>query len=103
MAQAPTAALIVAAGGGVRAGGAIPKQYRPLGGLPMLVHSLRRFLDHDAIDTVQVVVGEGQDAAYAAAVSAHPRLRPPVQGGPTRQASVRNGLAALAGVNPAAC
>ena len=97
-----TAALIVAAGQGARAGGGrIAKQYRPLGGEPMLVHTLRLFLDHDSVDTVQVVIGAGHEALYRSAEPEHRKLRPPVIGGETRQASVRHGLAALAENAPA--
>jgi 2-C-methyl-D-erythritol 4-phosphate cytidylyltransferase/2-C-methyl-D-erythritol 2,4-cyclodiphosphate synthase len=87
--------LVVAAGRGSRAGGEIPKQYRPLLGRALLAHALDP-LDHPAIDLIQVVIGEGQEAAYAAAIGDR-ALPAPVIGGATRQQSVRNGLAALAG------
>jgi 2-C-methyl-D-erythritol 4-phosphate cytidylyltransferase/2-C-methyl-D-erythritol 2,4-cyclodiphosphate synthase len=97
-----TAVLIVAAGSGSRAGsGAIPKQYQVIGGQPVLARTLALFLDHPAIDAVQVVIGERQSAVYDSAVAAHPRLRNPVNGGPTRQASVRLGLDALSAAAPA--
>lgn len=90
-----TIALLVAAGSGSRAGGELPKQYRRLGGRPLLAHALDR-LGHPAIDAVQVVIGEGQEEAYRAAVGDRP-LPAPVRGGATRRASVANGLAAIAG------
>jgi len=96
-----TAALIVAAGQGMRAGADVPKQFQPIAGVPMLARSVRAFLDHDAIDAVHVVIGAGQERQYAAAVPAHGKLRAPVAGGATRQASVRNGLAAIATNAPA--
>ena len=96
-----TAVLIVAAGQGTRAGADVPKQFQPIAGVPMLARSLRAFLDHDAIDAVHVVIGAGQERQYAAAVPAHAKLRAPVAGGATRQASVRNGLAAIATSAPA--
>jgi 2-C-methyl-D-erythritol 4-phosphate cytidylyltransferase/2-C-methyl-D-erythritol 2,4-cyclodiphosphate synthase len=95
-----TVALIVAAGEGVRAGG-IPKQFQTIGETAILGHALGAFLDHDAIDAVQVVIGEGQERLYRTAVPRHAKLRPPVTGGTTRQASVRNGLRALAAKAPA--
>ena len=103
MAKTPeTAALIVAAGDGIRAGGgSLPKQFQLIAGIPMIVHTLRRFLDHDAIRAVQVVIRAGQERDYAAAVPSHDKLRSPVFGGKTRQESVRNGLAALSGEAPA--
>ena len=66
MAIAPhTAALIVAAGRGVRAGsGNVPKQYQPIGGVPILARTLDAFLAHPAVDRVQVVIGDGDGAIY---------------------------------------
>ncbi len=88
-----TVALLVAAGSGSRAGPEKPKQFRPLGGRPLLAHALER-LRHPGIDEIQVVIGAGQEEAYAEAIGPLPT---PVLGGATRQQSVRNGLAALAG------
>jgi len=99
MTEGRTVALVVAAGSGTRAGGGIPKQYRLLAGRPLLAHALDH-LDHPAIDSILVVIGEGQEEAYAAAVGDRP-LPPPVSGGATRQESVRRALEALAGQNVA--
>ena len=41
------AVLIVAAGSGSRMGGDLPKQYLPIHGKPVLVHTLERFLLFD--------------------------------------------------------
>jgi 2-C-methyl-D-erythritol 4-phosphate cytidylyltransferase/2-C-methyl-D-erythritol 2,4-cyclodiphosphate synthase len=91
------AALIVAAGRGVRARTAQPKQYAPIGGTPVLARTLAVFLDHPSIDLVQVVIGAGDVEHYDKAVAGlrSPKLLAPAEGGATRQASVRNGLAAL--------
>jgi 2-C-methyl-D-erythritol 4-phosphate cytidylyltransferase/2-C-methyl-D-erythritol 2,4-cyclodiphosphate synthase len=89
-----TVALLVAAGSGSRAGGALPKQYLPLAGKPLLAHAIDH-LRHPMIDEVLVVVGDGQEALYRDAVGERP-LAPPVTGGATRQQSVRNGLETLA-------
>ncbi|HZP18665.1 MAG TPA: bifunctional 2-C-methyl-D-erythritol 4-phosphate cytidylyltransferase/2-C-methyl-D-erythritol 2,4-cyclodiphosphate synthase [Bauldia sp.] len=95
------AALIVAAGKGTRAGtGEIPKQYRTISGKPVLRHSLDTFLSHPAVDNVLVVVGRTDGSLYNAAAPQHSRLLPAIVGGDTRQASVRNGLSALARVRP---
>lgn len=97
-----TAALIVAAGRGTRAIGVgdQPKQYVSLGGRPVLAHSVQAFVDHPAVDHVRVVIHPGDRSLYDDAVSRindpKNKLHPPVDGGPTRQASVRNGLKALA-------
>lgn len=95
-----TAAVIVAAGRGTRAGAPVPKQYAGVGGTSVLARCLRAFLRHPAIDLVQVVIADGDEPHYLSAVSsvavpAHARLLPPAHGGATRQASVRNGLRAL--------
>ena len=95
-----TVALVVAAGSGSRMGGA-PKQYRPLAGRAVLAHAVDA-LRHPRIDRIQVVIGEGQEADYAAAIGDRP-LPPPVIGGATRQESVRRGLDALARARCRAC
>jgi 2-C-methyl-D-erythritol 4-phosphate cytidylyltransferase/2-C-methyl-D-erythritol 2,4-cyclodiphosphate synthase len=88
-------AVIVAAGRGERAGGDAPKQYRDIAGEPMIRPTLRAFLDHAQIDVVQPVIQSADEPFYRAAVSGLEKLPPPVQGGATRQASVRAGLEVL--------
>jgi 2-C-methyl-D-erythritol 4-phosphate cytidylyltransferase/2-C-methyl-D-erythritol 2,4-cyclodiphosphate synthase len=95
------AALIVAAGRGLRAGAAAPKQYRRLGSVPVLCRTLAPFLAEDRIGTVLVVIGSGDSARYDEAINhlpdaARARLTAPIEGGETRQDSVRAGLEALA-------
>jgi 2-C-methyl-D-erythritol 4-phosphate cytidylyltransferase / 2-C-methyl-D-erythritol 2,4-cyclodiphosphate synthase len=92
-----TAALIVAAGQGTRALSAVPKQYARIAGTPVLTRTLAVFLRHPCIATVQVVIGAGDADLYAEAIVGlgPDKLLAPVAGGATRQASVRNGLAAL--------
>ncbi|UZK66920.1 bifunctional 2-C-methyl-D-erythritol 4-phosphate cytidylyltransferase/2-C-methyl-D-erythritol 2,4-cyclodiphosphate synthase [Sphingomonas sp. M1-B02] len=90
-----TAALIVAAGQGVRAGTLLPKQFAMVAGKPMLAHSHATLSAHPAIDEVLVVIGEGQQEALEVALG-------PVSfviGGPTRRESVGKGLDALEGVD----
>ena len=60
---------------------------RASAGKPLLAHALDH-LDHPAIDAVQVVIGEGQEEAYRAAV-ARRALPSPLIGGATRRHSVR--------------
>ena len=88
-------ALIVAAGTGSRAGGAVPKQYQPIGGKPLLRYSAEALCARPAIRGVQVVIHPEHQAAYEAA-SKGLRLLPPVIGGAERADSVRAGLHALA-------
>ncbi|MDB5367526.1 MAG: ispDF [Rhodospirillales bacterium] len=98
MAQRTTreaAALIVAGGTGTRLGAELPKQYLALAGRPLLRTTLEAFLTHRGICRVQVVIGAGQREQYDQAVAGLD-LPPPVEGGASRQDSVRNGLEALA-------
>jgi 2-C-methyl-D-erythritol 4-phosphate cytidylyltransferase / 2-C-methyl-D-erythritol 2,4-cyclodiphosphate synthase len=98
-----TAALIVAAGRGSRAGNdaGLPKQYARLGRKPMLAHVVGRFVSHPDVDAISVVIHPDDAPHYSAATEGvtH-RLQTPVRGGETRQASVRLGLEALAGAAP---
>jgi 2-C-methyl-D-erythritol 4-phosphate cytidylyltransferase/2-C-methyl-D-erythritol 2,4-cyclodiphosphate synthase len=94
------AAIIVAAGRGLRAGGNGPKQFRDLGGRRVLARALAPFCGHAEIAEVQPVCNPQDRAAFDAAVAGLP-MRAPVAGGETRQASVRAGLEALAANPPA--
>jgi 2-C-methyl-D-erythritol 4-phosphate cytidylyltransferase/2-C-methyl-D-erythritol 2,4-cyclodiphosphate synthase len=94
------AALLVAAGRGHRAGGAIPKQYVTLAGEPVLRRAARSFLAHPAVDSVLVVIHPDDLALYENAVAGLD-LPKPVFGGAERQDSVRNGLEHLAASQPA--
>ena len=83
------AALIVAAGSGIRAGGDVPKQYRTIAGRALVEHAHDAFAGHPAIDEVIVVVAPGAEA-LARAVLGDATI---VAGGATRRDSVRCGLA----------
>jgi 2-C-methyl-D-erythritol 4-phosphate cytidylyltransferase / 2-C-methyl-D-erythritol 2,4-cyclodiphosphate synthase len=91
---AKVAAVVVAAGRGLRAGGDPPKQYRELLGEPVIRPSLAALAEHSGISLVQPVI-HPDDAALFRAASADLPLLPPVHGGASRQASVRAGLEAL--------
>jgi len=94
-------ALVVAAGRGERAGdGGVPKQYRPIAGVPLLARTLAALLAAPRIGRVVPVIGEDQGELYAALGLDDPRLAPPVTGGETRQVSVLKGLEALAADAP---
>ncbi len=88
------AAIVVAAGRGLRAGGEIPKQYRRLADEPMIRSSLSLFAWHGEVAMVLPVI-HPDDAALFQEASRGLKLMPPVHGGATRQASVRAGLEAL--------
>jgi 2-C-methyl-D-erythritol 4-phosphate cytidylyltransferase / 2-C-methyl-D-erythritol 2,4-cyclodiphosphate synthase len=91
---APAFALIVAGGRGARAGKGVPKQYRPLAGVPVLRRAVQAFLVQPRVAWVQVVIHPDDEALYGRAVDGLGLPRP-VRGGSTRQESVRLGLAAL--------
>lgn len=97
--DARVAAVIVAGGRGVRAGGGLPKQYRRLAGQPVLRHTVAAFAGHGRVDSVQVVIHPDDRALYEQAVAGLD-VRTPVFGGDTRQASVLAGLEALADAAP---
>ena len=94
------AALVVAGGGGTRAGAGATKQYRLLRGEPVLRHSLRLFTDHREIGAVQAVIRHEDVAEYERASTRLPKCLPAVPGGKTRQASVLAGLESLVPTAP---
>ncbi|MEU3597459.1 2-C-methyl-D-erythritol 4-phosphate cytidylyltransferase [Streptomyces sp. NPDC006798] len=94
-----TAAVIPAAGRGVRLGPGAPKALRVLSGTPMLVHAVRAMAASNAVGLV-VVVAPPEDAQGVRALLADVALPERtevtvVPGGATRQESVRLGLAAV--------
>jgi len=91
--------LIVAAGRGTRAAGPLPKQYRRVGGVPILRRTLLAFREHPRIDKVRAVIHRDDRALYDDAASGLDLL-PPVDGGSTRQDSVRLGLESLESLGP---
>jgi 2-C-methyl-D-erythritol 4-phosphate cytidylyltransferase / 2-C-methyl-D-erythritol 2,4-cyclodiphosphate synthase len=97
--MAGVAVVIVAAGRGSRAGGDLPKQFRPIGGRPMIRQSLVMLLEHPEVDVVQPVI-HPEDVEMFRSSAVALELLPPVFGGATRQASVRAGLEALASCKP---
>jgi len=90
------AAVVVAGGRGLRAGGDVPKQYREIAGEPVIRPALSAFLAHPQIGAVQPVIHPQDASAFRAATAGLQNLLPPVSGGATRQASVCAGLEALA-------
>lgn len=86
------AAIIVAAGSSSRMGGGVPKPYRALGGKAVIAHSYDALASHSAISQVLVVANPTHKALLEGAL---PQAEW-VAGGPSRQASVRLGLEALA-------
>ena len=89
-------ALIVAAGSGQRLGGGVPKQYRLLGGKPVLRWAVEAFASHPLVDAVRVVIGAGHEELARAALQGVD-VGEPIRGGEQRSDSVRAGLAASDG------
>ena len=91
--------VIVAGGKGLRMGGDTPKQFMPVGGLPVLMHTIRRFRQYDEhMHVVLVLPKDHQDYWHALCrkydfTDAHDIA----DGGATRFHSSQNGVAALAG------
>src|SRR5262245_20102718 len=94
------AAVVVAAGRGLRAGGDLPKQYRQILGEPVIRPSLATLARHAAIAAVQPVIHPDDAGLYQDAIAGLPLL-PAVPGGASRQASVCAGLEALEPLAPA--
>ena len=94
-----TAAILVAAGRGLRAGAGGPKQYRTIGGQTVIFRAMAAFCQHPDVFAVQPVVNPDDIAIFNEAVVSL-RHQPPTNGGATRQASVHAGLEALAADKP---
>ncbi|ACB24166.1 bifunctional 2-C-methyl-D-erythritol 4-phosphate cytidylyltransferase/2-C-methyl-D-erythritol 2,4-cyclodiphosphate synthase [Methylobacterium radiotolerans] len=100
-AGAGVAAVVVAAGRGIRIGGGTPKQYRRVGGQAVLTRTLAALAADDAIARIQpVIAADAADFFRSCLEELAPAIRAkittPVEGGATRQLSVRAGLEALA-------
>jgi 2-C-methyl-D-erythritol 4-phosphate cytidylyltransferase/2-C-methyl-D-erythritol 2,4-cyclodiphosphate synthase len=93
------AAVVVAGGRGLRAGGDVPKQYREILGEPVIRPSLKAFAEHPGVQAVQPVIHPDDTGLFAAA-TAGLALLAPVAGAATRQGSVRAGLEGLAANAP---
>ncbi|MET7379573.1 2-C-methyl-D-erythritol 4-phosphate cytidylyltransferase [Streptomyces sp. NPDC005526] len=95
----PVAAVIPAAGRGVRLGPGAPKALRTLGGTPMLVHAVRALAASRAVSLVVVVAPPDGAAEVKSLLDTHALPDRAdvlvVPGGESRQESVRLGLEAL--------
>lgn len=90
--------LIVAAGRGSRFVGPAPKQYAQLGGLPVMIRTLKIFDACHPIDALVLVVPPDDKAYVRERLLPGAQLRKPIQlcgGGGQRQDSVFNGLACI--------
>lgn len=90
-------ALIVAGGKGLRMGAELPKQFLPIGGIPILMRTLEAFHRYDAKMQLILVLPREQQAYWQQLCREHGfsiehRV---VDGGETRFHSVKNGLAGV--------
>lgn len=84
-------ALLPCAGTGSRAGTEVPKQYQPILGVPMVLHTLEALRSVPRLTQIVVAVAPG-DAFWS---TGHPGITALHCGGATRAESVFNGLKAL--------
>lgn len=92
----PVLAVVVAAGSGVRLGGATPKALREIAGRSLVRHSVDA-LAAGGVDRAVVVIPRGAEAAFETALADAPIPTSYVAGGSRRQDSVRAGLKAIVG------
>lgn len=86
--------VLPAGGAGARLGGEA-KQFRRLGDAPVVVQTLRAFATHPEVGPAVIVVPAGEEAATASMLAEFGVEAAVVAGGPSRQDSVVNGVAAL--------
>jgi len=88
-------AIIPAAGAGLRMGGATPKQFLSLEGVPIFVHTLRKFAASAAIDEIILGVRPEDIERVSNELTGEPFAKPVrlVAGGPSRQDTVASCLA----------
>src|SRR6201997_5803624 len=94
-----SAAILVAAGRGLRAGAGGPKQYRSIGEKTVIFRAMEAFCTHPGVSAVQPVLHPDDIEIFNDAVSGF-AYEAPTHGGATRQASVHAGLEALAQHRP---
>ena len=90
-------AIVPAAGGGTRMAGALPKQYLPLAGIPLLARTLQALRASGRVDSLILVVPPGQEARCRTEILEPFGLHADavVPGGADRQASVFAGLSRI--------
>ncbi len=92
--MSPRYVILVAGGKGLRMGGDVPKQFMPIGGKPVLMHTIERFRQvFSEINIILVLPVEQQ--SYWQQLCEEYDFRVPMQvanGGQTRFHSVQNGL-----------
>lgn len=92
--------IVPAAGRGSRMGSALPKQYLPLNGQPVLSHTLERLLAVASIEQIVVALHPEDSHWQTLGLADHPRIST-VTGGAERADSVLNGLQKMRAANVA--
>ena len=89
--------IIVAGGKGLRMGGEVPKQFLPVGGIPVLMRTLMRFREYSSCLQMILVLPRGQQEYWHSLCRQHQFNIPYLlaDGGRTRFHSVQNGLALI--------
>lgn len=89
--------IIVAGGKGMRMGTDIPKQFIPVGGIPVLMRTIERFHEYDTVLNIILVLPKHQQDYWKALCKEYNFNIPHVivNGGETRFNSSKNGLAAI--------
>jgi 2-C-methyl-D-erythritol 4-phosphate cytidylyltransferase len=95
--ETQAAAIILAAGAGTRLGAERPKAFLPIGDRPMLAVAPPRPPPPPAIAAIVVTAPVGYEDEAHACLEGLPVPATVVNGGETRQASVRAALAVLEG------
>lgn len=94
---ADTIVILVAAGRGTRAGAGIPKQYRTIGGIPLIRRTIKRFIEALPAARILPVIHPADRSLFefASGPIEGDGILPPAFGGQTRQQSVHAGLEAI--------
>ena len=95
-----TDALIAAAGKGRRMGGKVKKQFISLGGMPLLLYTLKAFEEFEGIEHIHLVLDGGDFEYCRREIIQKYGIKKVIQlvpGGDRRQDSVWNGLKAMEG------
>ena len=90
-------ALLPTAGNGSRLGGELPKQFRLLAGRPMVSYAIQAFNETPQIDSIWIGVSPGfmDNPVLQKIANSGADIQVVPTGGPTRQETVRNTLAAM--------
>ena len=90
-------ALLPTAGTGSRLGGELPKQFQQLAGKPMLCYAIQSFLNTPQVESIWIGVSPGfiDNPILQTIANGAKEIQFLPTGGPTRQETVRNTLAAM--------